>query len=78
LWDNYSHSKIIFRRLFGTAAGGISQMQPSDAEHLQRSEPKTPKPKLLRKRKVAKKRVAPSMVLVARQPQFGFFGNGIW
>jgi hypothetical protein len=56
----------------------FAQMQPSDAEQLQRSKPKTPEPKLQRKRKIAKRHVAPSMVLVARQPQFGFFGNSIW
>jgi hypothetical protein len=56
----------------------FAQLQPSDAEQLQPSKPKTPEPKLQRKRKIAKRRVAPSMVLVARQPQFGFFGNRIW
>jgi hypothetical protein len=55
----------------------FAQLQPSDAEQLQ-SKPKTPKPKLQRKRKIAKIRVAPSRVLVARQPQFGFFGDSIW
>ena len=56
----------------------FAQLQPSDAEQLGRSKPRTPEPKLQRKRKIAKRRVAPSMVLVARQPQFGFFGNSIW
>ena len=56
----------------------FAQLQPSDAGQLQRSKPKTLEPKLQRKRKIAKRRVAPSMVLVARQPQFGFFGNSIW
>jgi hypothetical protein len=30
------------------------------------------------KRKIAKRRAAPPMVLVAQQPQFGFFGNNTW
>ena len=56
----------------------FAQLQPSDAKQLQQSEPKTPEPKLQRKRKIAKRRAAPSMILVARQPQFGLFGNSIW
>jgi hypothetical protein len=56
----------------------FAQLQPSDAEQLGQSKPKTPEQKLQRKRKIAKRRLAPSMVLVARQPQFGFFGNSIW
>jgi hypothetical protein len=43
---------------------------------LQPSEPTKPEPK--RKRKIAKTRVAPSMVVVAQQPRFGFFGNDTW
>jgi hypothetical protein len=45
---------------------------------LQPSEPKKPEPKLQRKRKIAKTRVAPAMVVVAQQPRFGFFGNDTW
>jgi hypothetical protein len=45
---------------------------------LQPSEPKKPEPKPQRKRKIAKTRVAPSMVVVAQQPRFGFFGNDTW
>jgi hypothetical protein len=43
---------------------------------LKPSEPTKPKPQ--RKRKIAKTRVAPSMVVVAQQPRFGFFGNDTW
>jgi hypothetical protein len=43
---------------------------------LKPSEPKRPEPQ--RKRKIAKTRVAPSMVVVAQQPRFGFFGNDTW
>jgi hypothetical protein len=56
----------------------FAQLQPSDAEQLGQSKPKTPEQKLQRKCKIAKRRLAPSVVLVARQPQFGFFGNSIW
>jgi hypothetical protein len=49
----------------------FAQLQPSD---LKKPEP-APKP---RKRKIAKKRVAPPTVLVAQQPQFGFFANNTW
>jgi hypothetical protein len=45
---------------------------------LQPSEPKKPEPKPQRKRKIAKTRAAPSMVVVAQQPRFGFFGNDTW
>jgi hypothetical protein len=43
---------------------------------LKPSEPTKPKPQ--RKRKIAKTRVAPPMVVVAQQPRFGFFGNDTW
>jgi hypothetical protein len=36
-------------------------------------EPKKPEAKLQRKRKIAKRRAAPPMVVVAQQPRFGFF-----
>jgi len=55
----------------------FAQLQPSDAE-LRQYKRETLEPKLQRKGKIAKRRVAPSMVLVARQPQFDFFGNSIW
>jgi hypothetical protein len=41
-------------------------------------DPKKPEPKLQRKRKIAKIRAAPPVVLVAQQPRFGFFDNGTW
>jgi hypothetical protein len=56
----------------------FAQLQPSDANQLQPSDPKKPEPKLQRKRKIAKRRAAPPMVLVEQQPQFGLFGNRIW
>jgi hypothetical protein len=38
-------------------------------------EPKKPEAKLQRKRKIAKSRAAPPMVVVAQQPRFGFFNT---
>jgi hypothetical protein len=49
----------------------FAQLQSSEANQLQTSDPK----KLQRQRKIAKKRVAPPALLVARQPQFGWFGG---
>jgi len=45
---------------------------------LKPSEPRKPEPKPQPKRKIAKTRVAPPMVVVAQQPRFGFFGNDTW
>jgi hypothetical protein len=38
-------------------------------------EPKKPEPTPQRKRKIAKKRITPPVVLVAQQPRFGFFAS---
>ena len=57
----------------------FAQLQPSDANQLQRSDPKKREPKLQRQRKkIAKRQAAPAARLVARQPQFGWFGNNMW
>ena len=45
---------------------------------LKPSEPKKPEPKPVHKRRIAKVRVAPPMVMVAQQPRFGFFDNNTW
>ena len=45
---------------------------------LKPSEPSKPEPKPQPKRKIAKTRVAPPMVVVAQQPRFGFFANDTW
>ncbi len=55
----------------------FAQLQPTDAPQLQQSELKKPQPAPQRKRKIARKRVGPPMILVARQPPFGWFRN-IW
>jgi hypothetical protein len=51
---------------------------PFDQKQAQLAEPKKPEPKLQRKRRIAKTRAAPPVMLVAQQPRFGFFGNNIW
>jgi hypothetical protein len=51
----------------------FAQLRPSD--------PVKPEPVMPQKRKIAKiakKRVAPPMVVVAQQPPFGFFGRNMW
>ena len=53
-------------------------MQPSDAKRLQPSDPGRRELKPQRPRKIVKRHVPPRSVLVARQPQFGWFGNTIW
>lgn len=50
------------------------QPQPADAS---KPEPK-PEAKPQPKRRTAKRHVAPPMVLVSRQPQFGFFASNTW
>jgi len=56
----------------------FAQMQPSDPQQLQQSKPRKPEAKLQRKPKITKRRVGPPIVLVARHPQFGWFGHSIW
>ena len=53
-------------------------MQPSDAKRLQPPDPGRRELKQQRPRKIVKRHVPPRSVLVARQPQFGWFGNTIW
>jgi hypothetical protein len=55
----------------------FAQLQPSDANQLQPSDPKKREAKLQRQRRIAKRRGMQPTVL-ARQPQFGWFGNSIW
>jgi hypothetical protein len=56
----------------------FAQLQPSGAKQVESNNLKKPEPKLQPKRKIARKRVAPPRVLVAQQPQFGFFANNMW
>jgi hypothetical protein len=63
-------------------AGVSAKIRVRDAfAQLRPSDPIKPAPVVPQKRKVAKaakKRVAPPMVMVAQQPQFGFFGRYTW
>jgi hypothetical protein len=54
----------------------FAQLQRADAVKVQ--EPKRREAKLRRERTIAKRRVASPTRLVARQPQFGWFGNSVW
>jgi len=56
----------------------FAQLQPSEARQVQPTDAKKPAPKLPPKRKVAKRHAAPPVVVVAQQPQFGFFGSSTW
>jgi hypothetical protein len=53
-------------------------MQPSDAKRLEPSAPGKRVLKSQRQRKIAKRHVMPRSLFVARQQQFGWFGNTIW
>ncbi len=56
----------------------FAELQPSNPKQVQLSEPKKPEQKPQQKRKIAKRRVAPPIMLVAQQPQFSLFGNHTW
>jgi hypothetical protein len=53
-------------------------MQPSDAKRLESSAPGRRELKPQRQRKIVKRHVMPRSLFVARQQQFGWFGNTIW
>ena len=53
-------------------------MQPSDAKRLETSAPARRELTPQRQRKTVKRHVMPRSLFVARQPQFGWFGNSIW
>jgi hypothetical protein len=56
----------------------FAQLQPPAPTQAQAPLPARAEPKLQQKHKVAKRRAAPPVMLVAQQPQFGFFGNNTW
>ncbi len=56
----------------------FAQMQATDLRQSQQPEARKTEPKPQRQRKVAKRRAPPPMILVARQPQFGWSGRNIW
>ena len=56
----------------------FAQMQPSDVKQLQQSEPKALKQTTQHNSTIVKRRARRPVVLVARHPQFDWFGNSIW
>jgi hypothetical protein len=57
----------------------FAQLPRTDASQLQRSsDQKKREAKLQHQRKIARRRAIPPTRLVARQPQFGWFGAAIW
>ena len=51
---------------------------PSDSRHVHVAELRKPEAKPRRKRKLVRRRLGPPPVMLAQQPQFGFFGNSWW
>ncbi|MFL6813031.1 MAG: hypothetical protein ACJ8EK_03210 [Bradyrhizobium sp.] len=58
------------------ARDSLAELQPSDQAQAQLLQPKKLENKVVRKRKIARR--APPGILIAQQPQFGFFGNSMW
>jgi hypothetical protein len=56
----------------------FAQLQPIEPKQLQPVDPKKPELKRPVKRKVVRRHTAPSTMMVAQQPPFGFFGKNIW
>jgi hypothetical protein len=56
----------------------FAQFQPTEPKQLQPVDPKKPELKRPVKRKVARRHTAPPTMMVAQQPQFGFFAKSIW
>jgi hypothetical protein len=51
---------------------------PSESRHVHVAELRKPEAKPQQKRKIARRRLGPPPVMLAQQPQFGFFGNSWW
>ena len=62
----------------GKARGrdSLAELQTTDQAQAQLSQPKKLENKVVRKRRIARR--PPPGILIAQQPQFGFFGNSIW
>jgi hypothetical protein len=60
------------------AVADVSTKARQAFAQLQRSDQRTREPKPQRQRKIAKRNGPPPTMLVARQPQFGWFGPRIW
>jgi hypothetical protein len=52
----------------------FAQLRPSDANQLQSPDSKKREPKLQHQRKIAKRHMPPTVLLVARQSRFGWYG----
>ena len=73
-------AKARVRQAFAQLPPPEAQRQPPEQKQAQLSTPAKPDPKP-HKRKIAKRRPAPPtppVMLVAQQPQFGFFGRSTW
>jgi len=71
-------AKARTREAFAQLALDPKQTGLSAEPKPERSAATKPGPKPQPKRKIAKRRAAPPVVLVAQQPQFGFFANNTW
>ena len=74
-------AKVRVREAFAQLPAPEAQRQPPDQKQAQLSTPAKPDPKLHKRKvasKVAKRRPEAPIMLVAQQPQFGFFGNHTW
>jgi hypothetical protein len=60
------------------AREAFAQLPPAGQTQAQLQDPRKPEKPVQRKRKIAKRHVAPPMMLVAQQPQFSLFGNNTW
>jgi hypothetical protein len=60
------------------ARNSFAQLQPPQQKQAQLTEPKKPGKPVPRKRTIARRHLAPPVMLVAQQPQFSLFGNSAW
>lgn len=56
----------------------FAQLPPSKSRHAHVAEMRKPEAKPQRKRSIVRRRLGPPPVMLAQQPQFGFFGNSWW
>jgi hypothetical protein len=64
----------------GRAHDALAQIPPGDAHQVASADAKKTEPKPQRKRKIAKRRTVPPIMMVQQQPRlgFGFFGDNVW
>jgi hypothetical protein len=51
---------------------------PPKSRHARAAELRQPEAKAQRQRRIVRRRIGPPPVMLAQQPQFGFFGNSWW